>query len=66
MKHNIETTCSHPVKAHYRRLDKDKLAAAEAEFRAMEKQGDSEALQEQLGLSPPHGEEEGWHLAAMW
>ena len=39
VKHIIETTCSHPVKAHYRRLDKDKLAAAEAEFRAMEQQG---------------------------
>ena len=39
VKHVIETTCPHPVKAHYRRLDKDKLAAAEAEFLAMEQQG---------------------------
>ena len=39
VKHVIETTCSHLVKAHYRRLDKDKLAAAEQEFLAMEKQG---------------------------
>ena len=31
--------CPHPVKAHYRWLDKDKLAAAEAEFLAMEQQG---------------------------
>ena len=36
VKRMIETTCPHPVKAHYRRLDKDKLAAAEAEFLAME------------------------------
>ena len=39
VKHVIETMCPHPVKAHYRRLDKDKLAAAEAEFLAMEQQG---------------------------
>ena len=41
VKHVIETTCPHPVKAHYRRLDKDKdkLAAAGAEFLAMEQQG---------------------------
>ena len=39
VKHIIETTCPHPVKAHYRPLDKDKLAAAEAEFLAMEQQG---------------------------
>ena len=39
MKHQIETTCPHPVKAHYRCLDKDKLAAAEAEFLAMKQQG---------------------------
>ena len=39
VKHVIETTCPHPVKAHYRRLDKDKLAAAKAEFLAMEQQG---------------------------
>ena len=39
VKHVITTTCPHPVKAHYRRLDKDKLAAAEAEFLAMEQQG---------------------------
>ena len=39
VKHIIETTCSHPVKAHYRRLDKDKFAAAKAEFLAMEQQG---------------------------
>ena len=37
MRHVIETTCPHPVKAHYRQLDKDKLAAAEAEFLAMER-----------------------------
>ena len=35
VKHVIETMCSHPVKAHYGRLDKDKLAAAEAEFLTM-------------------------------
>ena len=39
VKHVIETTCPHPVKAHYYRLDKDKLVAAEAEFLAMEQQG---------------------------
>ena len=39
VKHVITTTCPHPVKAHYRRLEKDKLAAAEAEFLAMEQQG---------------------------
>ena len=40
VKHVIETTClHHPVKAHYRRLDKDKLAAAKDEFLAMEQQG---------------------------
>ena len=39
VKHVIETKCPHPVKAHYRRLDKDKLAAPEAEFLAMEQQG---------------------------
>ena len=39
VKHVITTTCPHPVKAHYRRLDKDKLVAAEAEFLAMEQQG---------------------------
>ena len=38
-KHVIETMCLHPVKAHYRRLDKDKLAATEAEFLSMEQQG---------------------------
>ena len=36
VKHVIETTCPHPVKPHYRRLDKDKFGAAEAEFLAME------------------------------
>ena len=35
----IETTCQHPVRAHYRRLDKNKLAVAKAEFLAMEQQG---------------------------
>ena len=39
VKHVIETTCPHPVKAHYRWLDKYKLAAAEAEFLEMEQQG---------------------------
>ena len=39
VKHIIETTCTNPVKAHYGRLDKDKLAAANAEFLAMEQQG---------------------------
>ena len=39
VKHVIETTCPHLVKAHNHRLDKDKLAAAEAEFLAMEQQG---------------------------
>ena len=64
VKHIIETTCSHPVKAHYRRLDKDKLAAAEAELRAMEKQGivrpKKKKKKKKMGLSPPHGEEERW------
>ena len=32
MEHIIETKCTHPVQAHYRRLDKDKLEAAKAEF----------------------------------
>ena len=36
---HIETTCPHPVKAYYRRFDKDKLATAKAEFLAMEQQG---------------------------
>ena len=39
VKHIIETMCSHPVKAHYHRLDKDNLAAPEAEFLTMEQQG---------------------------
>ena len=39
VKNVIETSCSHPVKAHYRHLDKDKLAAAKAEFLAMVQQG---------------------------
>ena len=39
VKHATETTCPHPVKAHYRRLDENKLAAAKAEFLAMEQQG---------------------------
>ena len=38
VKHVIETMCLHPVKAHDRCLDKDKLAA-KAEFLAMEQQG---------------------------
>ena len=38
VKHIIEITCPHPVKAHYRRLDKDKLAATKAGFLAMEQQ----------------------------
>ena len=36
---HIETTCPHPVKAYYCRLDKDELVAAKAEFLAMEQQG---------------------------
>ena len=39
VKHVIETTCSHLVKAHYRHRDKDKLAATDAEFLTMEQQG---------------------------
>ena len=35
---HIETTCPHPVKAYYCRLDKDELVAAKAEFLAMEQQ----------------------------
>ena len=34
----IETTCCCPVQAHYHCLDKDKLAAAKAEFMVMEQQ----------------------------
>ena len=59
--------CPHPVKAHYCRLDKDKLAAAKSEFLAMEQHGivTCEELEEQLGLSPPHDVEEEWHMGAM-
>ena len=39
MEHIIETKCTHPVQAHYRRLDKDKLEAAKAEFMAIGQQG---------------------------
>ena len=39
VKHVIETTCPHPLKAHYHHLDKDKLTAAKAEFLAKEQQG---------------------------
>ena len=39
VEHVIETTCGRPVKQHYRRLDPDKLAAAKADFREMERQG---------------------------
>ena len=35
VKHVIETTCPHLVKAHYRHLDKDKLSDEKAEFLAI-------------------------------
>ena len=59
MKHVIETTCPHPLKAHYRRLDKDKLAAAEAEVLAMEQQGI--VMHSKSSWASP-----GQHVAAMW
>ena len=39
VQHVIETTCGQPLKSRYRRLDPEKLAAAKAEFKAMEEQG---------------------------
>ena len=39
VEHLIETTASRPVASRYRRLDPEQLAAAKAEFAAMESQG---------------------------
>ena len=39
VEHVVETTCSRPVRARYRRLDPAKLEDAKKEFKAMEEQG---------------------------
>ena len=59
---HILVTEGRPVKAKYWRLDNARQEAAKKEFAELEKQ----EVQQQLGISSPHGKEVRQLVAPLW
>jgi hypothetical protein len=54
-----------PATARFWRLDPAKLAAAKQDFAKLEK-GHHPQVFKQLVIAPPHGDEGGWYVEALW
>jgi hypothetical protein len=63
--HHLETR-GLPIASHFCWRDAQKLAAAKAEFTALERARDHPAVQQPMGLSSSHDEEARWVLALLW